>query len=126
MHLTALKVSQNPPKHTTLFNSRLSSHKPCLPEDDVTVRSNVLPPVDGAGPLSSGPDTKHDAAAVREGLEVPLLRLKHVLDAVRAHGHHHLCAGLGVRESDKFHSDGKRCQLTNQCCDRFVYQYDTA
>lgn len=122
MHLTTLKVSQNPPKHTTLLNSRLS----CLPEDDVTVRSDVLPPVDDAGPLSSRPDTEHEAAAVREGLEVPLLRLKHVLDAVRAHGHHHLRAGLGARRSDKFHPDGKRCQLTHQCCDRLVYQCDNA
>lgn len=72
-----------------------------LPEDDVTVRRDVLPPVHHAGPLGSRPDAEHGAAAVGEGLEVPLLGLKHVVDAVGAHGHHHLGAGLGDEGSDE-------------------------
>lgn len=68
------------------------------PEDDVTVSRDVLPAVDDAGPLGSRPDAEHGAAAVGEGLEVPLLRLEHVVDAVGAHGHHHLGAGLRGNE----------------------------
>ena len=71
--------------------------KPCLPKDDVAVRCDVLPPVDSASPVSSRPDPKHDLTLVREGLEVPLLRLKHVLDAICAQWHHHLRAGLWTR-----------------------------
>lgn len=66
---------------------------------------DVLPPVDSSGPLGSGPDAEPGVAAVGEGLEVPLLRLEHVPDAVGAHGHHHLRAGLrtrGVRDTFTF------------------------
>lgn len=68
-----------------------------LPEDDVAVSGDVLPSVNCSCPVSSGPGAEPGVAVVREGLEVPLLGLKHVLDAVRAHGHHHLRAGLRTR-----------------------------
>lgn len=69
-----------------------------LPKDDVAMSSDVLPPINGSCPVSSWPDSKHGITAVWEGLEVPLLRLKHVLDTICAHGHHHLCAGLEIRD----------------------------
>lgn len=58
---------------------------------------DVLPPVNSSGPLGSGPDAEPGVAAVGEGLEVPRLGLEHVPDAVGAHGHHHLRAGLRTR-----------------------------
>lgn len=81
-----------------MFQPVLVFYKQCLPEDDVAVRGDVLPPVHGACPLRSWPDAKQGVTSIREGLEVPLLRFKHVLDAICAHGHHHLCAGLEMRD----------------------------
>lgn len=66
----------------------------------------VLASVNSSGPLRSGPDAEPGVAFVREGLEVPLLGLEHVLDAVGAHGHHHLRAGLQTRRWDILHSAG--------------------
>lgn len=72
-------------------------HTLALPEDDVAVSADVLPSVKCSWPVCSGPGAEPGVALIREGLEVPLLGLKHVLDAVRAHGHHHLRAGLRRR-----------------------------
>lgn len=90
-----------------------------LPEDNVTVSSDVLPPVDDVCPLGSRPDAEHGAAAVREGLEVPILAFKHVMHAISAHGHHHLGARLQTRDricwhkkrKKKGHHDGKNLPL---------------
>lgn len=68
-----------------------------LPEDDVAVSADVLPSINCPGPLRSGPGAEPGVALIREGLEVPLPKLKHVLDAVCAHGHHHLRTGLQTR-----------------------------
>ena len=91
----------------------------CLPEDDVAVSSEVLPPVDDARPLSPRPDAEHGVTLVGEGLEVPLLGLKHVLDAICAHGHHHLRAGLGIRDTHSF----RQVQLpTDTCVHHFIQE----
>lgn len=81
------------------------------------MRGDVLPSIDSASPVSSGPDTKHGLTPLREGLEVPILRLKHVLDAICAHGHHHLCAAL--RKRDQRYCERSSCPLTH-----VVFQHD--
>lgn len=97
LHLTYFCIPRQTPKSQEICLN-LVFYKQCLPEDDVAVRGDLFPPVDSACPVSPWPDTKHGFALIREGLEVPLLRFKHVLHAICAHGHHHLRAGLGTRD----------------------------
>lgn len=119
LHFTCSRCARQTQKTPGTFCLCQAFYKQCLPEDDVAVRGDVLPPVDRGCPVRSWPDTKYGVTLIREGLEVPLLGFEHVLDAICAHGHHHLRAGLGGEELNKY-SLWQAKLPTDTCVHRFI------